>query len=174
MVKTVTFCGCYSLFSRSVVSDSLWPHGLQHARLPCPSPSARVCSNSCPLSLGSHPTISSSVFTFSSCPQSFPVPGSFPISWFLTAGCQNIIGASTSAPSPVNEYSGLISFKIDRFDLLVVQGTLKIRLQYHIRKHQFFGIQPSFRPTLTSIHDYWRKHSFDYRDLCQQSDAFAF
>ena len=70
---------CYSLaklllllFSHSVVSDSLWPHGFEHARLPCPSPSPRACSNSCPLSQWCHPTISSSVIPFSSCLQSFP------------------------------------------------------------------------------------------------------
>ena len=69
-----------SLFSCSVVSDSLWPHGLQHARLSCPSPSPGVCSDSCPLSLWCHPIISSSVVPFSSCPQSFPASGSFPMS----------------------------------------------------------------------------------------------
>ena len=69
----------YLLFSRSV-SDSVWPHGLQHARLPCPSPSPRVCSNSCPLSRWCHPTISSSVVPFSCCPQSFPASVSFPMS----------------------------------------------------------------------------------------------
>ena len=66
------------LFSCSVMSDSLWPHGLQHTRLPCPSPTPRACSNSCPLSLQCHPTISSSVFPFSSCLQSFPASRSFP------------------------------------------------------------------------------------------------
>ena len=71
-------------FSRSVVSDSLWPHGLQHASLPCPSPSLRVCSNSCPLTRWCHPTISSSVVPIPSCLQSFPAPGSFPMSRLLS------------------------------------------------------------------------------------------
>ena len=71
---------CHSVqFSCSVLSDSLWPHGLQHARLPCPSPTPRVYSNPCPLSRWCHPTISSSVAPFSSCLQSFPVSGSFPM-----------------------------------------------------------------------------------------------
>ena len=71
-------------FSCSVVSDSLWPHGLQHARLPCPLPSPGACSNSCPLSQWCHPTISSSFVPFSSCLQSFPASGSFPMSQFIT------------------------------------------------------------------------------------------
>ena len=71
---------CSSLFSRKVTSNSLWPYGLQHTRLPCPSLSPRVCSNSCPLSQWCHPTITSSIISFSSCPQSFPATGSFPVS----------------------------------------------------------------------------------------------
>ena len=84
------------LFSRSVVSDSLWPYGLQHARLPCPSPSPGACSNSCPLSQWCYPTISSSVIPFSSCSQSFPASGSFLMSQLFASGDQSI-GASASA-----------------------------------------------------------------------------
>ena len=85
------------LFSHSVVSDSLLPHGLQYTRLPGPSISPRVCSNSCPLSQWCHPTISSSVTPFSSCPQSFPASGSFPMSWLFISGGQSIgVSASTS------------------------------------------------------------------------------
>ena len=84
------------LFSCSVVSDSLRPHGLQHARLLCPSPSPRACSNSCPLNQWCHPAISSSVLPFSSCPQSFPASGSFPMSQLFASDCQSI-GVSTSA-----------------------------------------------------------------------------
>ena len=84
-------------FSRSVVSDSLWPHGLQHTRPPCPSPTPRVYSNSCPLSLWYHPAISSSVVPFSSRLQSFPASGSFPMSQFFTSGGRSIgVSASTS------------------------------------------------------------------------------
>ena len=78
------------LFSHSVVSDPLWPHGLQHTRLPCPSPSLRVCSNSCPLSQFCHPIISSSVIPFSSCLLSFPATGSFPMNSFFASGGQGI------------------------------------------------------------------------------------
>ena len=78
------------------MSDSLWPHGLQHARLPCPSPTSGACSNSCPLSRWCHPTILSSVIPFSSCLQSFPASGSFPMSQFFRSGGQST-GASASA-----------------------------------------------------------------------------
>ena len=71
--------------------------------------------------------------------------------------------------SPSNEYSGLISFRIDWFDLFAIQGTLKSLLQHHNQKHQFFGAQIFYSLTLTSIHDYWKNHSFDYRNLCWQS-----
>ena len=117
-------------FSHSVVSDSLQPHESQHARPPCPSPSPGVHSHSRPSSPWCHPTISSSVTPFSSCPQSFPASGSFPmlallISWpkYWSFGI-----------SPSNEYSGLISFRIDWFNLLAVQGTLKSLLQHHSAK----------------------------------------
>ena len=83
-------------FSRSVLSDSLWPHGLQHARPPYPSPSPGACSNSCPSSWWCHPTISSSIAPFSSRLQSFPASGSFPMSWFFASGGHSI-GASASA-----------------------------------------------------------------------------
>ena len=83
------------LFRCSVVSDFLQPHGLQHTRLPCPLLSPRVCSNSCPLSQWCHPTISPSVIPFSSCPQSFPASGSFPMNWLFASGGQSI-GASAS------------------------------------------------------------------------------
>ena len=105
------------------------PHGLQHAGFPCPSPTPRACSNSCPSSWCCHPTISSSVVPFSSCLQSFPASGSFPRSQFFASGGQSI-GVSASS----NEYSGLISFRMDWFDLLAVQGTLKSLLQHHNSK----------------------------------------
>ena len=89
-------------FSRSVVSDSLWPHGLQHARPPCPSPTPRACSNSCPSSWWCHPTISSSGSPFSSCPQSFPTTGSFPVSQFFTSGGQNIRASASASVLPMN------------------------------------------------------------------------
>ena len=89
-------------FSRSVMSDSLWPHGLQNARPPCPSPTPRVYSNSCPLSRWWHPTISSSVVPFSSLPSIFPASGSFPMSQFFASGGQSIGALATASVPPVN------------------------------------------------------------------------
>ena len=112
------------------MSDSLWPHGQQHARLPCPLPTPSVYSNSCSLSWWFHPTISFSVIPFSSHLQSFPGLGSFLMSQFFASGDQSI-GVSASKSSPSNEHSGLISFRMDWLDLLAVQGTLKSLLQHH-------------------------------------------
>ena len=89
-------------FSRSVVSDSLWSHGLQHARLPCPSPTLGACSNSCPSSRWCHPTISSSVVPFSSCLQSFPPSGSFLMSQFFASGGQSIGVSASASALPMN------------------------------------------------------------------------
>ena len=113
------------------MSDSLQPHGLQHARPPCPLPTPGVYSNSCPLSWWCHPIISSSVIPFSSHLQSFPVSGSFQVSPFFASGGQRSFSFSIS---PSNEYSGLISFRMDWLDLLAVQGTFKSLLQHHSSK----------------------------------------
>ena len=113
-------------FHRSVVSDSSWPHGLQHTRLPCPPPSPRVCSNSCTLSWWYHPTILSSVVPFSSCLRSFPASGSFLVSQFFTSGGQSIGASASASVLPMN--------RIDWFDLLTGQGTLKSFLQHHNSK----------------------------------------
>ena len=117
-------CYCSVL---TVMPDSLQLHGLPHARLACPSPSPGVCSNSCPLSQWCHPTISSSVIPFSSCLQSLPELGSFPMS-------RPKYWSSSFSISPPNEYSGLISFRMDWSDRLAVQGTLKSLLQHHSPK----------------------------------------
>ena len=89
-------------FSHSVMSNSLRPHGLQHARLPCPSPTPGTCSNSCPLSQWCHPTISCSVIPFSSCLQSFPASGSFPMSQFFASGGQSIGVSASVSVLPMN------------------------------------------------------------------------
>ena len=115
-------------FSHSVVSDSLWPHGLQHAKPPCPSPTSGVYSNSYPLSRWCHPTISSSAIPFSSCPQSFPESGSFLLSlrirWLKNWNFRFSI-------SPSSEYSGLISFRIDSLGSLLSKA-LKSLLQNYV------------------------------------------
>ena len=130
-VIELTFRRDLLLFSCSIVSISLWPHGLQHARLPCPSSFPRACSNSCPLSWWCHPIISFSVIPFS-CLQSFPASGSFPVSQFFASGAK--FWSFSLSISPSNEYLGLISLRIDWLDLLAVQRTLKSLLQHHSSK----------------------------------------
>ena len=129
-------------FNHSVVSSSLRPHRLQHARLPCPSPTLRACSNSCPLCQWCHPTILSSVIPFSSCLQSFPASVSFPMSQFFASGGQRI-GVSASAsilPMSIQDWfplglTGLISLQSKELSR-VFSNTI-------VQKHQFFGIQLS-------------------------------
>ena len=133
----------------------MWPHGLQHTRLPCLSSAARTCSNSCLLSQWCHPTISSSVIPFSSCLQSFPKSGSFLMTHLFTSGGQSWSFSFTFSFSPSNEYSGLISIRMDWFDLLAVQGTPRVFSSTTVHKHQFLDAQPSLSPTLRSVHDYW-------------------
>ena len=112
-------------FSHIVMSDSLQPHGLQHARLPCPSPTPRAWSNSCPSSRWCHPTISSSVIPFSSCLPSFPASGSFPVSQFFTSGDQSIGASASTSVLPMNiqdwfplGLTGLISLLIDHLKIM--------------------------------------------------------
>ena len=132
-----------SLCSCTVMSDSLLCHGLQHTRLPCHSPSPGACSNSCPLSQWCQPTISSSVVHFSSQTSVFPSIKVFSSELALRIRWPKYWSFSFSI-SPSNEYSGLISFRIDWFDLLAVQGTLKSLLQHHtVQKHQVFSAQSS-------------------------------
>ena len=129
-------------FSRSVVSNSLRPHGLQHARPPCPSPTPRVCSNSCPLSQWWHTTISSSVVLFSSCPLSFPASGSFQMSQFLASGGQSIwVSASTSVlPMNIQDW-----FPLGWIGWISLQskGLSKVFSNITVQKHQVFCAQLS-------------------------------
>ena len=125
---------------------------------PCPSLSPRVCSHSCPLSQWCRLAISSSATLL--CPLVFPISGSFSMSWLFASGSHTLCSFSFSI-SPPSEYSGLISFRIDWFDLLAVQGTLKNLLQQHSSKVSILWCSAFYGPTLTSIHDYWKSHSFD-------------
>ena len=129
-------------FSCSVVSDSLRPHESQHARPPCPSPTPGVYLNSCPLSWWCHPAISSSVFPFSSCPQSLPASGSFPMSQFFTWGGQSTEVSASASVLPMNtqdlsplEWTGWISLQSKGLSRVVSNTT--------IQKHQLFGAQLS-------------------------------
>ena len=147
-------------FSRSVVSDSLWPHGLQYTRPHCPSPPPRACSNSSASSRWCHPTISPSVVPFSSRLQSFPASGSFPMSQLFASGRPSI-GSFSFSINPSNEYSGLIFFRMDWLDLLAVQGTLKTSPTPQFKSIHSSALSFLYSPTLTPIHDYWKNHSID-------------
>ena len=128
------------LFSCSVMTDSLPPHGLRHTRLPCLSLSPGACSNSCPLSWWCHPTISSSVACFSSCLQSVPASRSFPVSWVFTSGDQTI-GASASV-LPMN-IQGWFPLGLTSLVSLQSKGLSRVFSSNTVQKHQFFGAQPS-------------------------------
>ena len=129
-------------FSCSVVSDSLQPHGLQQARLPCPSPTPRACSNSCSLSQWCHPTISSSVTPFSSCPQSFLASGSFPVNQLFTSGGQCIWASASSSVLPVN-IQGWFPLGLTSLISLLSKGLSRVFSNTTIQKHQFVGAQSS-------------------------------
>ena len=155
------------LFNYSVMLDSLWLHGLKHARLPCPSPSPGACSNSCSMSQWCHPTISSS------CLQSFPASGSFQMSQFFAAGAK-VLELHFSV-SPSNEYTVLISFRIGWFDLLGSKGLLRVfsstMVKASILYHSAFFIIQLSHPYMTAgktialtIWTFVSKHLLSYAD----------
>ena len=150
---------CSVQFSRSVVSGFLQPHGLQHSRPPCPSPAPGVHPNPCPLCRRCHPTVSSSVVPFSSCPQSFPVSGSFPMSQVFTSGGQSTgVSASTSVlPTNTQDWSPL---GWTCWVSLQSKGLSRVFSNTTVQKHQFFSSQLSLL-SLTSVHNYWKNHSCD-------------
>ena len=131
-------------FSHSAMSDSLWPHGLQHARLPCPTPSPRTCSNSCLLSLWGHPTISSSVVPLSSCHQSFSTSESFLLSWFFTSGGQRIGVSVLPSVLPMN-IQGWFPLGLIGWLSLLSKGLSIVFSNTSVQKHQFFGTQLSLQ-----------------------------
>ena len=156
------------MFSCQVMSNSLQSHGLQHETLPCPSLSSRVCSNSCPLNQWYYLTISSSATLFSFCLQSFPESGSFPMSQFFASGGQSIGATASVLSMNVQGWFPLGFFSLQS------KGLSRVFSSTTIQRHQFFSACLLYGPTLTSVHDYWKNHSFDYTDLCQQSDFFGF
>ena len=159
LISTTTRSVSQSVQSLSL-SDSLQPHGLQHTRLPCPSPTPEAYSNSCPSRWWCHPTISSSVVPFSSCRQSFPASRSFPRSQLFASGGQSIGASASASVLPMNiqdwfplGWSGWISWQS--------KGLSRVFSNTTVQKHQFFRVRFLYRPALTSIHDYWGNHSFD-------------
>jgi len=134
-------CQCQVQFGQSFMSNSLWPHGLQHTRLPCPSPTPGVYSISCPLSRWCHPTISSSVIHFSSHIQSFPAWGSLPMSQGkVTSGDQSIGTSSSVLPMNIQDWFPL---GLTGWISLLFKGLSRVFSNTTIQKHQFFGIQLS-------------------------------
>ena len=147
-------------FTHSVLSDSSRPHGPQHARPPCPSPTPGVYSNSSPSSLWCHPTISSSVIPFSSCLQSFPASGSFPMSQLFTSGGQRIgVSASTSV-LPMNT-QGLSPLGLTGWISLQSNGLSRVFSNITVQSISSSVLSFLYSPPLTSIHDYWKNHSLD-------------
>ena len=145
-------------FSCSVMSDSLQPHESQHARPPCPWQTPRVYSNSCPLSWWCHPAISSSVISFSSCSQSLPASGSFPMSQLFPWGGQSTGVSASASVFPINTqgwsplgWTGWISLKS--------KGLSRVFSNTIVQKHHLSGLSFLHSPTLTSIHDHWKNHS---------------
>ena len=141
---------CWIQFSHSVVSDSLQPHGLQHARLPCPSPTPRACSDLGLSSQWCHPTISSSVIPFSSCLQYFPASGSYPVNQLFASGGQSIRVSASASVFPVNiqdwfplGWTGWIS---------AIQGTVKSLLQHHSSKASILWCSDFFMVQLSHPH----------------------
>ena len=161
MRKTISYTVSSVQFSRSVMSDFLRPHESQHTRPPCPSPTPGVHPNLCLLSQWCHLTISVSVVPFSSCPQSFPGSGSFPMSQLFPSGGQSIgVSASTSVlPMNTQDWSplgwtGWIS--------LQSKGLSRVFPNTTVQKHQVFCTQLSlWSNSLTSKHDHWKNHSLD-------------
>ena len=147
-------------FSRSVLSDSLWPHGLQHSRSPCPSPTPGVQSDSCPSSQWCHPAISSSVIPFSSCPQSPPASESFPMSQLFAWGSQStgvsalesFLPKNTQGWSPL-EWTGWLS--------LQSKGLSRVFSNTTVQSINSLALSFLHSPTLTSIHDHRKNHSLD-------------
>ena len=146
-------------FNCSVTSDSLWPHGLQHSWLLCPSPTHGACSKSCPLSQWCHPTISSSVVPFS-CIQSFPASGSFPMSQFFASGGQSIGVSASASVLPMNiqdwfplGWTGWIS--------LQSKGLSRVFSNTTVQNINSSVLNFLYNPTVTSIFDYWKNHSLD-------------
>ena len=145
LIELYGLSGCIStllFFSRLLMSNSLWPHELQHTKLPCPSLSPRVCSNPCPLSQWCYPTISSSVIPLSSCPQSFPASGSFQMSQLFTSGglC---IGASASASVLPMNILHWFSLGLTGLISLLSKGFSRVFSNTTVQKHQCFGTQLS-------------------------------
>ena len=146
-------------FSLSVVSNSLQPRGLQHARLPCPPSTPGACSNSCPSRLWYHPTILSPVIPFSPCLQSFPSLGFFPLSQFFPSGGQSIRASASASVLPMN-IQVWFPLGLTGWISLQLRNTQEYFPTLQFKSNNSLVISFLYSPTLTSICDYWKNHSF--------------
>ena len=147
-------------FSRSVMSDSLWPHESQHARPPCPSPTPEVHSDSCPSSRWCHPAISSSVIPFSSCPQSLPASESFPVIQLFAWGGQST-GVSALASFLPKKSQGWSPLEWTLGPACSPRDSQESSPTPQFKSINSLALSFLHSPTLTSIHDYWKNHSLD-------------
>ena len=155
------------------MSDSFQPHRLQDTRLPSPSPTPGACSNPWPLSWWCHSIISSSVIPFSSCLQSFPASGSFPMSQFFTSGGQHIRSSASASVLPLKIQDWFL-LGLTGLTSLQSKGLSRVFYNTTAQSINFSVFSFLYSPTLTSTHDYWKNHSFDQTDLCLQSNVTAF
>ena len=156
------------------MSSSLWPHGLKHARLPCPSPISQRLLKLMSIESMMPSNHLFSIVPFSSCLQSFPASGSFPMSRLFASGGQSIAAsASTSASVLPMNIQGW--FPLDLIHLISLQskGLSRVFSNATVQRHQFFSISIFYCPAITSIHDYWKNHNLDYMNLCRQSNVSA-
>ena len=155
------------------MSDSLWPHGPQHSRFPRSSLSPGVCSDSCPVSQWCHPTISSFVATFSSCPQSFPASGSFPVSQLFASGGQSIVASASASVLPMT-IQGSSPVGFTGWSSCCPRDSQESSPAPEFESINSLALSLFYGLALTSVHDYWKNHSFDYTDICWQSNVSHF
>ena len=161
------------LFSCPIMYNSLWPHGLQQARLPCPSAYPRVCPSSCPLHQWCHPGISASDALFSFCPWSFPASRTLSIRQMFAPDDQNT-GASASASVLPMSIQGWFPLRLTGLISLQSRGLLGVFSSNPVQRHQFFNSLAFcllYHPVLITVHDHWEDYSLDYMELCRQSNV---
>ena len=170
------FTSTQGQFSSVQLLSRFWlfaTHELKHARLPCPLPTTGACSNPCPPSRWWHPTISSSVIPFSSHLQSFPASESFPISQFFASGGQSIGVSASASVLPMN-IQDWFPFGLPGWSPCSPRDSPESSPTPQFKSINSSVLNLLCSPTLTSIHDYWKHHSFDWVNLCQQNNVSAF
>ena len=155
------------------MSDSLWPHELQHTRLLCPPLSPRVCSDSCLLGWWCYLTISSFVTPFSFCILSFLTSRSFPLSQLLASGGQTVGVSASASVLPMN-IQGWFPVGLTALISLQSKGLSRVFSSTTFKSINSMALRVLCGPTVISVNDYWKNHNFEYVDICWQSDVSAF